>query len=229
MNRPYIICHMVTSIDGKVTGEFLNEKASIKTIEKYYEINRNYKADGFACGRETMEGSFTNYHKVDVSMFKEDVEYTDFIAKNDFKYYAVSFDRFGKVGWISDHISDEDEGYNNAHIIEVLTTKTPKKYLSYLKSINVSYIFASSINEAMIKLKNYFNINLLLLEGGSIINQAFLDEGLVDELSLLVAPLVASSDDKQLFYKSDKTHFELKDCRLYDGVLHLLYKKGEEK
>ena len=70
-----------------------------------------------------------------VSMFKEDVEYTDFIAKNDFKYYAVSFDRFGKVGWTSDHISDEDEGYNNAHIIEVLTTKTPKKYLSYLQSI----------------------------------------------------------------------------------------------
>ena len=24
MNRPYIICHMVTSIDGKVTGDFLN-------------------------------------------------------------------------------------------------------------------------------------------------------------------------------------------------------------
>ena len=23
MNRPYIICHMVTSIDGKVTGDFL--------------------------------------------------------------------------------------------------------------------------------------------------------------------------------------------------------------
>ncbi len=23
MNRPYIICHMMTSIDGKVTGDFL--------------------------------------------------------------------------------------------------------------------------------------------------------------------------------------------------------------
>ena len=23
INRPYIICHMMTSIDGKVTGDFL--------------------------------------------------------------------------------------------------------------------------------------------------------------------------------------------------------------
>ena len=25
MNRPYIICHMVSSLDGKVTGKFLRE------------------------------------------------------------------------------------------------------------------------------------------------------------------------------------------------------------
>ena len=28
MNRPYIICHMVTSIDGKVTGDFLSRPAA---------------------------------------------------------------------------------------------------------------------------------------------------------------------------------------------------------
>ena len=46
MNRPYIICHMVTSLGGKVTN-------------LYYQLNRGYKTDGFACGRVTMEGSFT--------------------------------------------------------------------------------------------------------------------------------------------------------------------------
>ena len=38
MYRPYIVCHMVTSIDGKVTGEFLNrpecEAALMEALEE---------------------------------------------------------------------------------------------------------------------------------------------------------------------------------------------------
>ena len=56
MNKPYIICHMVTSLDGKVTGDFLSRPECEKATEIYYEINRNYKTDGFICGRNTMEG-----------------------------------------------------------------------------------------------------------------------------------------------------------------------------
>lgn len=55
MNRPYIICHMVTSINGKVTGDFLSRPECEKATEIYYKINRNYKADGFIFGRETMQ------------------------------------------------------------------------------------------------------------------------------------------------------------------------------
>ena len=36
--RPYIICHMVTSIDGKVTGEFLYRPEAEKATEIYYEL-----------------------------------------------------------------------------------------------------------------------------------------------------------------------------------------------
>ncbi len=56
MNRPYIICHMVTSIDGKVTGNFLSQENSGTDV--YYQINRDCKADGYACGRVTMQGNF---------------------------------------------------------------------------------------------------------------------------------------------------------------------------
>ena len=37
MNRPYVICHMVTSIDGKVTGEFLSSQSCAKACEIYYD------------------------------------------------------------------------------------------------------------------------------------------------------------------------------------------------
>ncbi|WP_206811526.1 dihydrofolate reductase family protein [Paradesulfitobacterium ferrireducens] len=58
MDRPYIICNMVTSLDGKVTGDFLGRDAHSGLIEEYYRIHREYGADGFLCGRVTMEGSF---------------------------------------------------------------------------------------------------------------------------------------------------------------------------
>lgn len=38
MDRPYIICHMVTSIDGKVTGDFLGMPSCEKATEIYYDL-----------------------------------------------------------------------------------------------------------------------------------------------------------------------------------------------
>lgn len=55
--RPYVICHMTTSIDGKVTGDFLYREACAPAIEEYYRLNREIPAEAFACGRVTMEGS----------------------------------------------------------------------------------------------------------------------------------------------------------------------------
>ena len=55
MKRPYIICHMTTSIDGKVTGEFLSAPECGAAVESYYDSNRKLKYGGFICGRVTLE------------------------------------------------------------------------------------------------------------------------------------------------------------------------------
>ena len=201
--RPYVICHMMTSIDGKVTGDFLYSEKGIEVSETYYEINRQLKGDAFACGRVTMESSFTNGFKPDLSAFvNAEIPDGDYIAMKH-NYYAVSFDTNGKVGWTDGKIHDDDEGYNDCHIIEVLSENTPKEMLAYYRSIGVSYIFAGGnnidIKIALNKLYSIFGIKKLLLEGGSIINGAFLRAGAVDELSLLTAPIVADKNDKSLF------------------------------
>lgn len=231
MERPYVICHMLSSIDGKVTGEFLYDESVSKSTELYYELNRNYNADAFACGRVTMISSFAD-NQVDLSKYdNKDVSYEDYIANNNFNYYAVSFDRTGKVMWLSDHIEDEDEGYNNAHIIEVLSTKASKAYLSYLQSIGVSYIFAGkediSIEVALNKLYKYFGIKKLLLEGGSIINEAFINEDLVDEISLIVAPITAGNNSKPLFNEGNIKKFVLLESKQEEDSVILRYKRKE--
>ena len=232
MNRPYIICHMTTSIDGKVTGEFLYLPESESAVEAYYEINRKYKADAYACGRVTMEGSFTGGFQPDLTAFADaKVERTDYIADKEAKYFAVAFDRKGRLGWKDSRIHDEDPGYDDAHIINVMCEElVSDAYLAYLRDIGVSYIFAGKgeldLPLAVEKLKALFGIEKLLLEGGSVINGAFQRDGLIDELSLVVAPAVAGKEDKPLFTESRMECYQLQEVKQMEkDVFWMNYKK----
>ncbi len=228
--RPYVICHMMTSIDGKVTGDFLYSEKGIAVSETYYKINRQLKGDAFACGRVTMESSFTNCFKPNLLEFTDtNVPRGDYIAMKH-NYYAVSFDTNGKVGWTDSKIHDDDDGYNDCHIIEVLTENTPEEILAYYRSIGVSYIFAGEnsidVKIALTKLYNIFGIKKLLLEGGSVINGAFLRANAVDELSLVVAPIIADKNDKSLFMESDMCEFKLNSVKpMQDNSVWMRFEK----
>ena len=235
MERPYIICHMVTSIDGKVTGEFLQQESCEKATEIYYEINRDLKSNGFICGRVTMEGSFTGGWYPELSKYSFDEctfdEKADFISENLSGFYAVCFDTNGKLGWKTNRIIDPDgdPGYDGAQIIEVLSENVDKRYLKYLHDIGVSYVFAGekeiNVNLALQKLKSKFEIDTLLLEGGSIINGAFQRADVIDELSLVIAPFTADKNDKPLFTNGTVSDFELVESKVKNGVSVLNYKR----
>lgn len=229
MQKPYIICHMVTSIDGKVTGDFLYKNECEYATEIYYDINRSVKSNGFICGRVTMEGSFTNCFYPELDEYSEIRDREDYVPDNLSGFYAVAFDTNGKLGWTSAHIIDDDPGYNNAQNVEVLSENVDGRYLSYLQTLNIPYIFAGKtkidVSLALYKLKTLFGAHILLLEGGSIINESFLKADAIDELSLVVAPLVADSDSKPLFYDSTISNFTLNNVDVKNGVLILNYKK----
>ena len=230
MNRPYIICHMTISLDGKATGRFLSTPACEKATDLYYQLNREYKADGFVCGRVTMEGSFTGSWYPDLSEFEPAYSPMDYLVDDVTGFYAVAFDPHGRLGWKSDRIIDvdEDPGYDKAQIIEVLTHDIDLRYLTYLQSMGIPYIFAGDteidMEEALFKLRSYFGINTLLSEGGSILNGAFQRAGVIDELSLVVDPVIGG-DGKPLCMDSKVEEYRLVDLKNYDGVLWLNYKK----
>ena len=110
----------------------------------------------------------------------------------------------------------------------MLTAQADTRYLTYLQSMGIPHIFAGDteidIGEAMSKLKSYFGIETLLLEGGSILNGAFQRAGVIDELSLVVAPIVADAEDKPLFMDSTAENYRLVDVQNHDGILWLNYK-----
>ena len=235
MTRPYIICHMTTSIDGKVTGEFLSDAASVQTIEDYYERNRNFTANGFICGRVTMESSFTGGWYPDLSQYREVEEKSDFLVDDRSGFFAVAFDTKGRLGWQSNKIIDPDgdPGYDGAQIIEVLSEQADGRYLGYLQAMKIPYIFAGTekidVALALKKLKTLFGCETLLLEGGSIINGAFQRAGVIDELSLMVAPMVADKEDKPLFTDATMEDYHLVEAKQENGTLWLNYKRNEIK
>ncbi len=102
--------------------------------------------------------------------------------------------------------------------------------LAYYRKIGISYIFAGKddidINKALNKLYALFDIKVMLLEGGSIINGAFLRAGAVDNISQAIVPVVADKDDKPLFFDSSLTEFRMLECKaMKDGSVWLWYAK----
>ena len=118
----------------------------------------------------------------------------------------------------------------DAQIIEVLTAQVDGRYLGYLQAMEIPYIFAGEteidVKIALEKIKNLIGISSLLLEGGSVVNGYFQRAGVIDELSLVVAPIIADAEDKPLFMASSVSDFELKGTKKYDNsVVWMNYAK----
>ena len=231
MNRPYVICHMTTSLDGKVTGRFLSSPRCEPATSLYYQLHRSQKADAFACGRVTMESSFTGGWYPDLNEYQPAYSRMDYLLDDMGSFFAVAFDPHGRLGWQSGKIQDPDgdPGYDGAQIIEVLTYQVDPRYLHYLQTMDIPYLFAGQteidLEEALFKLKAYFGIETLLLEGGSILNGAFQRAGFIDEVSLVVAPLTADAEDKPLFMDSCLDSFRLSHISSDHGVVWMNYKR----
>lgn len=236
MNRPYIICHMVTSIDGKVTEDFLFCPECEAATEIYYEMNRAYKqngGNGFICGRITMEQSFTGGWYPDLSKYEpvkpDPLPMNFWIDEEEMSgFYAIAFDPKGKLGWKSAFIEDSDPGYDKAQIIEVLTEQADERYLAYLQERGIPYLFAGKdeidVALALKILQDHIGVHTLVLEGGSIINGHFLRANCVDEISFVQAPITADADAKPLFMNGTINNFELIEAENKNGVLVTRYK-----
>lgn len=138
-------------------------------------------------------------------------------------------DPSGKCFWDSNRVSTE-------HVIEVLTEKVSAKYLEHLRSKNVSYVFGGkkelNLKLVLEKLNKLFGINRLRIDGGGHVNGSFLKAGLIDELSLVVAPLADGTigslsvfDVEEGYGKRMATHFTLQSIKkIYGDFLWIRYK-----
>lgn len=227
---------MLTSLDGKVIGDYMKVERAAYFTDEYEKIHGRYGCKAWICGRVTMEEHFTFGHKLDLAQDSiPTIPRMDYVAKNDAKTYVIAVDPSGKLGWTENSIAPWNEHRSEDHIIEVLTEQVSDAYLGHLKKIGISYIFGGKerLNFSLVveKLKKLFSIDKLMLEGGGFLNGSFLNEGLIDELSLVLVPIAdAASNSVTLFEtssylnKTQPVNFFLKDIeKLDDGGLWMKY------
>src|SRR5882672_6050502 len=186
-SRPYVVCHMVPSVDGRIVAA--GWKLSPRVLSEYDRAARTFEADAWMVGRVSME-PYAGTDKIPARKVPRAIPRMDFIARSDAESYAIALDPSGKLKWKSGSI-DED------HVITVLTENVPDDYLAFLQSKGISYLFGGkthvNLKRVLEKLRKKFGIKKLLLEGGGKINGSFLAVDLIDEVSVLVAPIADGS------------------------------------
>jgi 2,5-diamino-6-(ribosylamino)-4(3H)-pyrimidinone 5'-phosphate reductase len=179
--KPRIICHMASSVDGKIDGESLDK---VMPEGEYEATGAKLKGDAWVCGRTTMQRHFAE-PKAFVSKSKKRAGPQPVFVARKSKSYAVSVDTTGKLLWASGDLDGD-------HLICVVSERAPKDYLDMLRTRKISYVVSGKesvdLSDAVCQLRKHFGIRTLLLEGGGHINGGFLEAGLVDEVSVLIVP-----------------------------------------
>ncbi len=190
MERPYVICHMLTALDGKIDGRFFSAPETMPALRKYGEVRKFYDCPATIYGTTTMAEGYADGFVFNLPESGLTFPREDYLGGSDVKNYIVSLDGEGVLKWHGKYL--EKKGRPRAHVIEVLTQKVSDRYLAYLRGFGISYLFAGKETidcEVLLrKLKTLFGIERILLAGGGVTNQAFAVAGLIDELSIVLAP-----------------------------------------
>ena len=186
--RPHVICLMQISIDGKI---MIDRWPDPDAAEGDYErAHDQHKADAWLCGRVVM-AYFARTQRKPAHRPRRVAPVTDkadFIAPGKAGSYAVAADAAGKLAWRSNEI-------NGDRLITLLSPRVSRAYLADLQSKGISYLVTGRGRQidfaaALAKLRRHFGIKKLMLEGGGRINGSLLHAGLIDELSILLSPVI---------------------------------------
>lgn len=231
MERAKVIIHMYESIDGKIDGDW-DGLPGDKASGDYYDDILFKISNTNANGSNTIV-MYAAPGKVDLSQYDPaGIDYQDWVpAGIDSATWDVSFDRRGRAGWKKNHF---DYAGKKSRAIEVVTKLADRRYLAFLRSMQIPYLVCGDdqidFESALVKLRQYFGITKVALGGGALINGAFLKAGLVDEISLVMAPYISGDttkkgtfDTRQVFVNQ---RFKVVQTKLLaDGGIHLLFAK----
>lgn len=179
--RPYTICHMMASVDGRIDCD-MTEK--IEDSDVYYEALGALECPTMLMGRVTMQ-----MHYAEPEMFKAadltPIGHEAFHRATVADGYLVAADTHGSLRW-------PQSAFDGKPLLVLTNEECPKEYLDALTAQGISWISTGrtriDLPRAMALLTSEFGVQRLSVTGGGHINAAFLHAGLLDEVSVMYAP-----------------------------------------
>ena len=231
MNQPRIICHILQSIDGNIDGAFFGQPETMPILNEYSRIREEYACDAIISGATTAAEIYADGYAG--AMPESDTIYprADWRATAAEKY-AVVVDGLGTLHW---HSGTTERRGTKMHVITVLQESVSNAYIAHLRKAGVSYLFAGKeeldLSLAVQKLHEQYEINSMLLSGGGVVDYAFLQAGLIDEISLVIPPVIdggtglaSAFDDSSFAINHSPASLKLIDLqRIADDGLWLRY------
>lgn len=188
MIRPYIICHMMSLLDGRIDCDVTEQ---IESGDEYYDALNQLDCPSTLMGRVTMQ----MHYALPEPFIAEN---TTHIGEEQFhkaisaKGYLVAIDSTGKLCWPQNQ-------FDGMPLLVITSEECPEEYLRTLTKQHISWIATGKdridLPRAMEILCKEFNVDRLSITGGGNINGAFLKEGLLDEVSMMWCPGIDGRKD----------------------------------
>lgn len=177
-SKPYIICHMMTSVDGRIDCAMTEH---LPGVQEYYDTLDALDAPSRVSGRVTAQlemalpGSFEAAQ--DDPFGKE-----AFSKAQEAEGYEIVADTRGTLLW--------EQGAEERPLLVLTSQRVSRAYLAYLDSKHISWIACGEekidLKRACEILSEKFGVKRMAVVGGGHINAGFLAAGLLDEVSILV-------------------------------------------
>lgn len=223
-DRARVICHMMTTIDGKIDVEFEPSAEYDKVGDEYDRLLFSY-GQAYGLGRTTCQSDLGT----DLSKYKGvPAKFEDTAGRYPAgTIICVAFDRWGKLRWDSNVM---EYAGRRIPIVEAVTEKCAPEFLAYLNDLQMPYIVAGTddldLELFLQKIKALCGVETFVIGGGAQINGEFIRRGLADEISLVVAPAVDGTRGALTMAGTDNLegfpqYYRLKDVQKLpcDGLL----------
>ena len=172
---------MVESIDGRIDCGMVDKISG----DEYYTTLDSLDCESSVEGRVTMEHYYALPEKL-VAKDKTPLGKKEVFKSTERNDFHICPDTKGILQWDSATMED------GRPLLILTSENVPAEYISYLRKKDISYIATGKngidLADAMDTLGSDFGVKRLAVLGGGLINGGFLAAGLIDEVSLLLAP-----------------------------------------
>lgn len=179
--KPYIICHMMESVDGRIDCGMTEQ---IEPSNVYYDALDQLNCPTTLEGRVSMQKHFAKPEPF-VANDKTPIGKQAFHKAVESDGYSIAIDTMGKLNWPS------NTHYGTPFLV-ITCESCAKEYLDALTQQGISWIAVGQgeidLAKAVDILNTEFGVEKLAVVGGGHINAGFLTAGLLDEVSVMIGP-----------------------------------------